>query len=76
VAAKDFPSIPAAMGSLSRVGARVEPAGDEVAQYHDAKYQVFQRMYRDQLAYRRLMSPVVIDKTDVGSGLGDQEDTR
>jgi len=76
VAAKDFPAIPAAMASLSRVGSRIEPAGEGVAAFHDAKYQVFQRMYRDQLAYRKLMSPVVVDPADPSGGLGEQEDTR
>ncbi len=55
VAAGDFDSVPAAMAALSAVGERIAPATGEVAQYHQAKHTVFQRMYDDQLAYRELM---------------------
>ena len=34
----------------------IEPAGGEVARFHDAKYRVFHRMYSDQIAYRQLMT--------------------
>jgi FGGY-family pentulose kinase len=57
VAAGDQPSVLAAMGAMNRAGRVVEPAGGAVGRYFDAKYQVYQRMYDDQLAYRALMDP-------------------
>ena len=55
VAAGDHPSLLSAMGAMSAARVVVEPAGAEVAAYHDRKYQVFQRMYEDQLVYGRIM---------------------
>ncbi|MEE8155704.1 MAG: FGGY-family carbohydrate kinase [Phycisphaerales bacterium] len=48
-------SVLEAMSVMSRVGQTVTPSGQGIAQYHNAKYAVFRRMYEDQLAYRRLM---------------------
>jgi FGGY-family pentulose kinase len=56
VAAGEFPSVIAGMGAMNRVDRVVEPAGGEVARYHDVRYKVFHRMYSDQLAYRELMN--------------------
>ena len=58
-ASGDFGSVTEAMGALSRTGATIEPAGGEVARYHDGKRRVFQRMVDDQLAYRELMAETV-----------------
>ncbi len=55
VAAGTHPSVQAAMGAMSSAGSVLQPAGGEVAVYHDRKYRVFQRMWKDQLAYRALM---------------------
>jgi FGGY-family pentulose kinase len=55
VAAGDFPSVMAGMGAMNRAGRVIEPAGDEVRRYHDARYQVFHRMYADHMAYRDLI---------------------
>jgi FGGY-family pentulose kinase len=55
VAAGDQPSVLAAMGAMSEAGRIIEPAGGEVAAYHDRKHEVFLRMYEDQMAYRRVM---------------------
>jgi len=55
VAAADFPSVIAGMGAMNHADRVIEPAGGEVARYHDAKYRVFHRMFEDQLAYRELM---------------------
>jgi ribulose kinase len=55
VASADFPTIPDAMATLCRVGARITPSVSSVAKYHQAKHQIFQRMYADQLDYRELM---------------------
>jgi ribulose kinase len=57
VAAGDQPSVLAAMGAMNRAGRVVEPAGGAASRYFDAKYQVYLRMYDDQLAYRALMDP-------------------
>jgi FGGY-family pentulose kinase len=55
VAAGDFPSVIAGMGALNRAGEVIEPAGGNIARYHNARYRIFHRMYEDQLAYRELM---------------------
>jgi FGGY-family pentulose kinase len=55
VASGDNATLLAAMGAMSAARGIVEPAGGEIAQYHDRKHQVFHRMYEDQLAYGRLM---------------------
>jgi FGGY-family pentulose kinase len=55
VAAGDQPSLLAAMGAMSAAREVVDPAGGDVADYHDRKYKVFHRMYEDQVAYGRIM---------------------
>jgi hypothetical protein len=44
------------MTAMNATGRIIPPAGGDTARYHDAKYQVFLRMYEDQMAYRRLMT--------------------
>jgi len=48
-------SLPEAMGAMSSAGSVLQPGDAAVRRYHDAKYAVFQRMYRDQMDYRDLM---------------------
>jgi FGGY-family pentulose kinase len=55
VASGDFPSVIAGMGAMNHADQVIEPAGGEVARFHDVKYLVFHRMYEDQLAYGDLM---------------------
>lgn len=55
VAAGHYPSVLAAMAAMNRTAHSIAPARGETAAYHDAKYQVFQRQYADQLGYRKLM---------------------
>jgi len=55
VAAGDFPSVVVGMGVMNRAGRVIAPAGDAVRRYHEARYKVFHRMYKDLLAYRDLM---------------------
>lgn len=45
-----------AMRAMNAAGRITEPSLGDVAQYHQRKHTVFQRMYDDQLAYRRIMS--------------------
>jgi FGGY-family pentulose kinase len=56
VASGDVASLLEAMAVMSGVGQRIEPAGGEVARYHDAKYRVFRQMYEDQIGYREIMA--------------------
>jgi FGGY-family pentulose kinase len=56
VASGDQPSITAAMTEMSAPGRVVEPTKGVVREYHDAKYSVFKRLYKDQLDYRKLMN--------------------
>jgi len=55
VASGEFPSMLSAMGAMSAADRVVEPAGGEIGAYHDRKYQVFHRMYEDQMAYGTMM---------------------
>ena len=55
VASGDHASVLSAMASMSAASRTIEPAGGEVAAYHDRKHRVFERMYDDQMAYRTLM---------------------
>jgi FGGY-family pentulose kinase len=56
VASGDHPSVVAAMTAMSGEGVTLSPPEARVRAYHDRKHQVFQRMYADQIAYRRLMN--------------------
>ena len=56
VAAGDRPSVLEAMGAMSTAEKVIEPARGAVADYHQRKHAVFQRMYDDFIAYRDLMS--------------------
>jgi FGGY-family pentulose kinase len=55
VACGDQPSVEAAMGVMSRPGRIIEPARGAVADYHDAKRRVYQRMLEHQRMYAELM---------------------
>jgi ribulose kinase len=55
VASGDQGSVVDAMAAMNRAGRIIQPAGGEVARFHDAKHRVFLRMHDDQLAYRELM---------------------
>ncbi len=56
VAAGDFASVFDAMAVMSHAGEIIEPAGGAVSAYHEAKREVFHRMYDDFIAYRSLMN--------------------
>jgi D-ribulokinase len=56
VAGGAFPDIPAAMAAMTAAGTVILPAGGRTGDYHARKYEVFQRLYRDQRAYRALMT--------------------
>jgi FGGY-family pentulose kinase len=49
-------ALPAVMEAMSGAGERIEPAGGDVARYHERKHAVFCRMYQDQMDYRDLMT--------------------
>ncbi|GJQ11779.1 hypothetical protein GpartN1_g3570.t1 [Galdieria partita] len=57
VASNYFSSFPKAMQAMSKVQQIIHPTGQEslVKKYHDLKFQVFLRMYSDQIAYRNMM---------------------
>ena len=40
---------------MSAAAEVVEPAGGDVAAYHDRKYRIFHRMFGDQLDYAEMM---------------------
>jgi FGGY-family pentulose kinase len=56
VASGDQPSVLAAMQAMNAVASAVQPTGGAVRGYHASKHEIFQRMYADQLAYRKVMA--------------------
>jgi len=55
VAARDYISVTEAMTNMGAAHKVVEPHRGEVTAYHNAKHQVFLRMYQDQMHYKSLM---------------------
>lgn len=55
VAAGEHADLVAAMASMSGAERIVTPTKGAAAEFHQAKYAVFQRMHEDQLAYREIM---------------------
>jgi FGGY-family pentulose kinase len=55
VAAGAHPSVVAAMGAMTAPGRTEQPAGGDVARYHDKKHRVFLAMHEHQLSYREMM---------------------
>ena len=56
VAVGDRPSVLEAMRAMTGADKVIEPARGLVAEYHERKHAVFQRMYQDFIAYRGLMN--------------------
>jgi FGGY-family pentulose kinase len=56
VACGDQPSVKAAMGTMSRPGRIIEPTRGRVAEYHNAKREVYNRMLQHQRIYADLMN--------------------
>jgi D-ribulokinase len=56
VASGTFSDILEAMKSMNTAGKRIEPEKGLMTEYHERKYNVFQRMHADQSAYRDLMA--------------------
>ncbi|WP_309398619.1 FGGY-family carbohydrate kinase [Cerasicoccus maritimus] len=61
VAAGAYPSVQTAMAAMSRPGQIITPVESAQA-YHDAKYQVFHRLYADQCAYESIMQAAASTK--------------
>jgi FGGY-family pentulose kinase len=55
VAAKRYGSVVEAMQNMNHSGSEIRPGAERVRRYHKQKYEVFLRMYEDQLAYGALM---------------------
>ena len=56
VASGDCASLTEAMTKMSAVDRVIEPSKGAPARYHEAKHQVFLKMYEDQLEYKACMS--------------------
>jgi FGGY-family pentulose kinase len=55
VASGQQASLLAAMGAMNEAATVIEPAGGDIARFHEGKHRVFLRMHDDQLAYRDLI---------------------
>lgn len=61
VAAKKFESVHHAMKVLNAPGLVVQPSKDErIRKYHDAKYDIFRSLYKQQVLFRETMASVCI----------------
>ncbi len=56
VAAGTHNTVLAAMNAMNAVGKSIKPTQGATARYHQAKYQIFQRMHKDFIAYRKTMA--------------------
>jgi len=56
VAAGDFATVTEAMTKMSAADTVIEPRQGAAASFHDAKHEVFLRMYQDQLQYNEMMN--------------------
>ena len=56
VAAGDCATVTDAMTKMSSAHTVIQPCQGAAARYHDAKHEVFLRMYEDQLQYNALMN--------------------
>lgn len=56
VASRDFATVAEAMTKMSAVERIIAPSEGSVRRYHQAKHEVFLRMYDDQLSYNELMT--------------------
>lgn len=55
VAGGTYDSVREAMDAMSGTGRTVVPSRGAVKAYHDAKHEIFHRMYDDQMSYRKTM---------------------
>jgi ribulose kinase len=56
VAAGDYATVTEAMTKMSAADTVIEPCQGAAASFHDAKHEVFLRMYEDQLQYNEMMA--------------------
>jgi ribulose kinase len=59
VAAGIYGDIATAATAMCGTGRSIRPAGGKTAAYHDRKYEVYLRMYDDQMKYDKLMKASV-----------------
>ncbi|MEX0720758.1 MAG: FGGY-family carbohydrate kinase [Balneolaceae bacterium] len=55
VASEVHPSVEEAMNKMSHAGRVIKPKADKFKRYHNAKYDVFQKMYEDEISYEKMM---------------------
>lgn len=58
IAANRYTDLPTAMAAMSGVGRVIEPAGGDVAAFHNRKYRVFHRLHDDMRACREIMETI------------------
>lgn len=58
VAAGTYPTILDAMKNMNRSGKIIHPQTNGVEEYHHAKYEVFHKMYHDEISYFDIMGQV------------------
>lgn len=55
VASGMYVTIHEAMANMNQTGTIIEPKGGLVADYHQAKYNIFKKMYEDERSYNQMM---------------------
>ena len=56
VASGFYATIEEAMANMNQTGKTIDPEKGRVAEYHQAKYSVFKKMYEDERSYHALMN--------------------
>lgn len=55
VAGGQYSTVLEAMENMNHAGNIIEPQNGQLAEYHDAKYRIFHKMYQDEIAYFDIM---------------------
>ncbi len=65
VASREYTTVAEGMAAMSTAGSVIEPHGDAVAHFHDAKYKVFKQLHEDQIMYLGIMGSCGISQLTV-----------
>jgi len=55
VASGEYPTVYEAMKNMDKQGKVIKPKSSEIKEFHDLKYEVFHKMYRDEISYLEIM---------------------
>lgn len=74
VAGGTFSTVLEAMKQLNETGRMIHPDRGDVKKYHDKKYHIFHKMYRDELSYKKLMEGEKVKASSIPSDIPSEEE--